>query len=157
MRDQDRFSPIAIVGIGAMFPGRGSTAGYWKDIVEGVDTTRDIPDTHWLIEDFYDPDPSQRDKTYCRRGAFIPAFPFDPIAFGTPPQVIETTDTVQLIALYVAKQVLDEARSTFRQVDPERTSVVLEAPGRVAATLGELAALDSHRPVAVVKNHTSQE
>ncbi len=36
----------------------------------------------------------------------------------------------------------------------ERTSVVLEAPGRVAATLGELAAADSHRPVAVVRELT---
>ena len=36
----------------------------------------------------------------------------------------------------------------------ERTSVVLEAPGRVAATLGELAAADPERPVAVVRELT---
>ena len=36
----------------------------------------------------------------------------------------------------------------------ERTSVVLEAPGRVAATLGELAAVDPERPVAVVRELT---
>jgi 16S rRNA (cytidine1402-2'-O)-methyltransferase len=36
----------------------------------------------------------------------------------------------------------------------ERTSVVLEAPGRVAATLGELSAADADRPVAVVRELT---
>jgi 16S rRNA (cytidine1402-2'-O)-methyltransferase len=36
----------------------------------------------------------------------------------------------------------------------ERTSVVLEAPGRVAATLSELAAVDPGRPVAVVRELT---
>jgi 16S rRNA (cytidine1402-2'-O)-methyltransferase len=36
----------------------------------------------------------------------------------------------------------------------ERTCVVLEAPGRVAGTLAELAALDSERPVAVARELT---
>jgi 16S rRNA (cytidine1402-2'-O)-methyltransferase len=36
----------------------------------------------------------------------------------------------------------------------ERTTVVLEAPGRVAATLAELAAADPERPVAVVRELT---
>ena len=36
----------------------------------------------------------------------------------------------------------------------ERTTVVLEAPGRVAATLAELAAVDPARPAAVVRELT---
>jgi 16S rRNA (cytidine1402-2'-O)-methyltransferase len=36
----------------------------------------------------------------------------------------------------------------------ERTTVVLEAPGRVAATLADLAAVDAARPVAVVRELT---
>jgi 16S rRNA (cytidine1402-2'-O)-methyltransferase len=35
-----------------------------------------------------------------------------------------------------------------------RTTVLLEAPGRVAATLGDLAAIDPERPVAVVRELT---
>ena len=119
-------TPIAVVGIGAMFPGRGTTAGYWQDIVEARDTVREIPETHWRVEDYYHEDQSQPDMTYSRRGAFIPDFSFDPLEFGTPPAVIETTDTVQLLALYVAKQVLAEAsHAGFRDVDRERTSVIL--------------------------------
>ena len=126
MTDKANLPPIAVVGLGTLFPGRGTTVGFWRDIVEGVDTVTDVPETHWLVDDYYDPDPSVPDKTYSRHGAFIPHFAFDPMRFGTPPQVLETTDTVQLLALYVADQVLKEARSAeFADIDPDRTSVVL--------------------------------
>ena len=39
-------------------------------------------------------------------------------------------------------------------MEDERTSVVLEAPGRVAGTLAEMAALDAGRPAAVVRELT---
>jgi len=141
-------TPIAVVGIGAMFPGRGTTAGYWQDIVEARDTVTEIPETHWRVEDYYHEDQSQPDMTYSRRGAFIPDFSFDPLEFGTPPAVIETTDTVQLLALYVAKQVLAEAmHDGFRDVDRERTSVIL---GVAAGTelIGDMASR-LNRPIWV--------
>jgi len=87
-RDIDRNEPIAITGISAMFPGRGTTSGLWRDIVEGADTIRDIPESHWLIDDFHDPDPRATDKTYSKRGAFIPAFAFEPMEFGLPPNTL---------------------------------------------------------------------
>ncbi|MEO4044839.1 SDR family NAD(P)-dependent oxidoreductase [Hoeflea sp. CAU 1731] len=119
-------TPIAIVGLGSMFPGRGTDIGYWRDILEARDVTSDVPETHWRVEDYYDPDPKTPDMTYSKRGAFIPSFAFDPIEFGTAPAVVQTTDTVQLIALYVAKRVLAEAtRTSFDKFDTDRTSVIL--------------------------------
>ncbi|MFP5513442.1 MAG: SDR family oxidoreductase [Alphaproteobacteria bacterium] len=118
--------PIAIVGIGAMFPGSGTTHGFWRDILAGRDCIGDVPATHWLVEDFYDPDPTARDKTYCRRGAFLPPATLDPLEFGIPPQALSATDTAQLLALIVAKETLDEAcRTQFRDIDRSRTSIVL--------------------------------
>ncbi|AWB07031.1 3-oxoacyl-ACP reductase (plasmid) [Azospirillum humicireducens] len=118
--------PIAIVGIGAMFPGSGTTHGFWRDILAGRDCVGDVPATHWLVEDFYDPDPTARDKTYCRRGAFLPPATLDPLEFGIPPQALSATDTAQLLALIVAKETLDEAcRTQFRDIDRSRTSIVL--------------------------------
>ncbi|WP_049975880.1 type I polyketide synthase [Azospirillum sp. B506] len=118
--------PIAIVGIGAMFPGSGTTHGFWRDILTGRDCIGDIPASHWLVEDYYDPDPTARDKTYCRRGAFLPPATLDPLEFGIPPQALSATDTAQLLALIVAKEVLDEAcRTQFRDIDRSRTSIVL--------------------------------
>jgi acyl transferase domain-containing protein len=109
-----------------MFPGRGDTLGFWRDILEGADTISDVPPTHWLIEDHYDPDPAAPDKTYGKRGGFLRPQSFDPLAFGVPPAQLSATDTAQLLALIVAKDVLDQARrTTFKGLDPERTSVVL--------------------------------
>ena len=117
---------IAIVGMGAMFPGRGDTLGFWRDIAEGVDTLGPVPPTHWLIEDYYDADPRTKDRTYGRRGGFLSPTGFDPLAFGIPPNQIEATDTAQLLALIVAQQALDEAEAASNGViDRSRTSCVL--------------------------------
>ena len=117
---------IAIVGMGAMFPGRGDTLGFWRDIAEGVDTLGPVPPTHWLIEDYYDADPRTKDRTYGRRGGFLSPKGFDPLAFGIPPNQIEATDTAQLLALIVAQQALDEAEAASNGViDRSRTSCVL--------------------------------
>ena len=55
---------------------------------------------------------------------------------------------------FLPRKGAERRRRTAALMAEERTSVVLEAPGRVAATLGELAALDPERPVAVVRELT---
>ena len=32
------------------------------------------------------------DKTYCKRGGFIPSVDFNPVEFGIPPNILEVTD-----------------------------------------------------------------
>ncbi|MEQ9315332.1 MAG: beta-ketoacyl synthase N-terminal-like domain-containing protein, partial [Henriciella sp.] len=127
MNDRQKYSgDIAVVGLGAMFPGRGDTLGFWKDIAEGVDTLGPVPPTHWLIEDYYDADVRAADKTYGRRGGFLSPKGFDPIQFGIPPNQIDATDTAQLLALIVAQQALDEAETaTEGAIDRKRTSCIL--------------------------------
>lgn len=124
--------PIAVVAIGSIFPGRGDTTGFWRDIVEGVDTFTSVPSTHWLTGDFYDSDKSARDRTYGSRGAFLPPTSFDPLAFGVPPNSLSSTDTAQLLALVAARSVLDDMeRETNGPLDKSRASVIL---GVAAAT-----------------------
>ncbi len=121
-----RAEPIAIVGMGAIFPGRGDTTGFWRDIFEGRDLLSDTPATHWLLEDYYDPNPSTPDKTYGRRGGFLSPVAFDPLAFGIPPAQLQTTDSAQLLALIAAKMTLDDAeRDSGGKIDRSRTSVIL--------------------------------
>ena len=54
-------TPIAIVGVNAIFPGSADRDGFWRDILEGTDLIEDIPASHWLIEDYYDADLTARD------------------------------------------------------------------------------------------------
>ena len=123
---QIRAEPIAIIAMGALFPGRGTTHGFFADLIEGRDCIGDVPETHWLIEDYYDPDPSAKDKTYGRRGGFLRPQSFNPARFGLPPNSLSSTDSSQLLALMVADQVMADVESaTKTPVDRDRTSVVL--------------------------------
>lgn len=122
----DPAAPIAVVGMGAIFPGRGDSNGFWRDICEGRDLLSDTPETHWLLDDYYDPNPLARDRTYGRRGGFLPPVAFDPLAFGIPPAALQTTDTAQLLALVAAKMTLDDVeQGTAGRYDRSRTSVIL--------------------------------
>lgn len=117
--------PIAIIAMGALFPGRGTSHGFVRDIIEGVDTLGPVPESHWRIEDYYDADPKAPDRTYGRRGGFLSPKVFDPMAFGIPPGQIASTDTAQLLSLLVADKVMRDVEAAGGPVDRERTSVVL--------------------------------
>ncbi|WP_437715756.1 SDR family NAD(P)-dependent oxidoreductase [Sorangium sp. So ce448] len=121
-----RIPHIAVVGVSAIFPGSLDAHGFWRDILSGTDLITDVPSTHWLVEDYYDPDPSAPDKTYAKRGAFLKNVPFDPLEWGVPPSIVPATDTTQLLALIVAKRVLeDAAQGQFESMNRERMSVIL--------------------------------
>ncbi|MEY4763711.1 MAG: hypothetical protein RI907_384 [Pseudomonadota bacterium] len=135
----DRDVPIAVVGASALFPGSVGSGSFWNNILAGRDFMGDVPPANWLIEDYFDPKPGTPNKTYARRGAFLPPVPFDPLEHGLPPRQLSTTDTAQLLALIVAQQVLDDAASVqFGRVDRQAISVIL---GVASATelLGDMA------------------
>lgn len=120
------YVPIAIVGVAALFPGSKDCEGFWRDIVTGKDLLSEVPPTHWLIDDYYDPDPSMPDKIYAKRGSFLGKIDFDPLEFGIPPTNLAATDTSQLLALIVAKSVLEEAsQNQLDRLNRERVSVIL--------------------------------
>ncbi|MGN5635531.1 beta-ketoacyl synthase N-terminal-like domain-containing protein, partial [Streptomyces sp. AC154] len=118
--------PVAVVGVGALVPGATDAAGYWRIVTGGRDLMTEVPASRWSVADHYDPDPAAPDKTYARRGAFLPEVDFDPMAYGVPPTSLPTTDTSQLLALMVADQVLKDVGGPGR-VDRDRTGVVLGA------------------------------
>src|SRR5262249_27177650 len=119
-------SPIAVVGVSALFPGSVDKTSFWRNILEGTDLLSDVPETHWLISDYYDSDPSAPDKTYAKRGGFLPEIDFDPMEWGVPPSIVPATDSNQLLSLIVAKQVLeDAANGQFSGIDREKMSVIL--------------------------------
>lgn len=117
---------IAVVGVGSILPGASNALQFWREIIKGKDLITEVPSDHWDINDFYDKDPHAKDKTYCRRGGFIPHIEFDPIEWGIPPQNLIATDTSQLLGLIVAKEVLkDTYDGKFMGVDLSRASVIL--------------------------------
>ena len=57
-------TPIAVVGVSALFPGSTDARGFWKDILDGRDLITDVPPSHWLIEDYTQGCVSQGDGTW---------------------------------------------------------------------------------------------
>ncbi|QHN35187.1 hypothetical protein GII31_10125 [Gordonia pseudamarae] len=109
----------------AIYPGETGLDGYWRTVSGGRDAITEVPPTHWLIDDYYDADPSVPDKTYCKRGGFIDPVPFDPVKFGLPPASLQTTDSAQILALIAAKQVLDKVTGGREDFDLDRTDIIL--------------------------------
>ncbi|MBW4528439.1 MAG: SDR family NAD(P)-dependent oxidoreductase [Phormidium tanganyikae FI6-MK23] len=102
-------TPIAIIGMASLFPQAKNLQEYWNNIVQKTDCITDVPASRWNIDDYYDPDPTAPDKTYCKRGGFIPDIDFNPMEFGLPPNILEVTDIAQILSLIVAKQALKDA------------------------------------------------
>ncbi|MCC5632189.1 hypothetical protein LC613_31525 [Nostoc sphaeroides CHAB 2801] len=129
--------PIAIIGMSALFPKAKNLQEYWDNIIGKVDCITDIPTSRWNIDDYYDPDPTVPDKTYCKRGGFIPDIDFNPLEFGLPPNILEVTDIAQLLSLVVAKAAMEDAgygesknfTSDIHDKLRQRTGVVLGVIG----------------------------
>ncbi|MFI6996531.1 SDR family oxidoreductase [Nocardia sp. NPDC050175] len=118
---------IAVTGISSLMPGSVDVSGFWRDVLAGRDLMTDVPPSHWLLDDYYDPDPKASDKTYARRGAFLSPTSYDPLAYGTPPTTLPATDVAQLLALPVAERALRDAAGggELAAAVRERTGVII--------------------------------
>ncbi|MBO1347299.1 MAG: hypothetical protein EBE86_007825 [Hormoscilla sp. GUM202] len=130
LRELKRKTPVAIIGMACILPQASSLQAYWENIIGKVDCITEVPPSRWNIDDYYNPDPGSPDKTYCKRGGFIPEIDFNPMEFGLPPNILEVTDVAQLLAVVVAKQAIkdagyEQASESIRQ----RTGVVLGVGG----------------------------
>ncbi len=125
-----RPTPVAIIGIGCLFPGADNVESFWANLQDGVDAIADVPPTHWRPEDYFDKDPKKPDHTYAARGGFLSPVDFPALEMGISPNILEATDTTQLLGLLVAKQALEVAGyGAGREFDRNRVSVILGVTG----------------------------
>lgn len=126
--------PIAIVGAGALFPGAGSAAELWRNVLEGVDAIGDVPPGRWDPAVYYDPGAYGRepesDRFYCRRGGFVDELAtVDPARFGIVPAAVRGMEPDHLLALRVAGDAIADAGGAERLPDRSRIGVVLGRGG----------------------------
>ena len=104
-----RKTPVAVIGMSSLFADAKNVEDFWNNIIQAKDSITDVPENRWRIEDYYDPDPTVPDKTYCKRGGFLPDIDFNPMEFGLPPNILEVTDASQLLALVAARDAFEHA------------------------------------------------
>jgi acyl transferase domain-containing protein/NAD(P)H-dependent flavin oxidoreductase YrpB (nitropropane dioxygenase family) len=120
---------VAIVGIGCILPGAADIPTFWANIVDKVDAVTEVPPSRWDWHRYFDPDRAAADKVYSRWGGFIDDVPFDPVAFGMPPNSLRSIEPFQLLGLLTAQAALRDAGYGERPFPRERTSVILGAGG----------------------------
>jgi polyketide-type polyunsaturated fatty acid synthase PfaA len=129
-----RKTPVAVIGMSSLFADAKNIEEFWNNIVQAKDSITDVPADRWSIDDYYDPDPMVPDKTYCKRGGFLPDIDFNPMEFGLPPNILEVTDASQLLALIAARDAFEHAgygkKSTkFSAEIKSKTGVLLGVGG----------------------------
>ena len=123
-------TPLAIVGMGCLFPKAQGAKEFWANIKNRVDGITEIPASHWSPEDYFDKDPKRPDFTYARRGGFLSPVEFDPAEFGISPNTLEATDSAQLLGLVAAQMALrDAGYGPEKEYDRSRVSVILGVTG----------------------------
>ncbi|MBA8951869.1 beta-ketoacyl synthase N-terminal-like domain-containing protein [Actinomadura namibiensis] len=128
--------PIAIVGVGAVFPGAGSAAALWRNVRAGTDAITEVPAHRWDPDLYYDPDAHRAaprgDRFYCRRGGFVDDLAtFDPARFGIMPAAVAGMEPDQLLALRTAAEALADAGGAERLPDRARVGVVIGRGGYI--------------------------
>lgn len=120
--------PIAIVGIGCRFPGANHVHSYWQLLQDGKDAVREIPADRWSLPEFYDSDPSQPGKHYCRQGGFLDQIDqFEPEFFGIAPREAVYIDPQQRLLLEVLWEALEDAALPPAQLSGTKTGVFVGA------------------------------
>jgi malonyl CoA-acyl carrier protein transacylase len=117
---------IAVVGLGAILPDADDTPSFWQNILSKKYSITDVPSDRWNVDLYFDPDPSAVDKTYCKIGAFVRNFKFDPLKNGIaiPPKVLTVMDTAQQWAIAASQQALKDYGYPEKKLDPTRVAVI---------------------------------
>ncbi len=118
--------PVAIVGMGGIFPGAKSIEDFWRNIVTCVDMTRKVPENRWIAapETMYHRDPMP-DKAYSLRACFVDPFSIDLSGLDLDPQLIGQLDPLYHFVLHAGRDAFLDCKSD--SLDKNRTGVILAA------------------------------
>ena len=117
---------VAIIGMAAIFPSAPDVATLWQNIVSKVDAITDVPADRWETDIFFDPDSTENDRVYCKRGGYLGELAeFNPLDFGIMPVAVDGGDPGQFLALKVAYQALADAGYVERPLNRERVEIIL--------------------------------
>jgi acyl transferase domain-containing protein len=126
----DHQTGVAIVGVGALFPGAPDAPTFWRNIVGSVDALTAIPPARWDPATYYQADSSSSDRFYCRRGGFLDELAsFDPTRFGIMPSTVDGAEPDQLLALSTAAEAIADAGGESALPDRSRIGVVVGRGG----------------------------
>jgi PfaB family protein len=110
-------SPIAVVGLSCLFPGAATPDDFWRNLINGVDSTSPATAAQFGVDPAIYHDPARRtaDTTYFLRGGFV----------TTQVDIPEGMDKASGWSLYVAREALKDAGLSDRADVLARCGVIL--------------------------------
>ncbi|MDY6822583.1 MAG: beta-ketoacyl synthase N-terminal-like domain-containing protein [Thermodesulfobacteriota bacterium] len=119
------YQPIAIVGMGGVFPGAPDTRALWENIIQGVDAITEIPSHRWVVppDEIYSPK-FARDKAFSKRAGVID-LAFDGEGFEIDSAFLRSLDPLYHFTLAAAREAFDQ--SVASTISRRTTGVVLAA------------------------------
>ncbi|MBI3296867.1 MAG: acyltransferase domain-containing protein [Elusimicrobia bacterium] len=118
--------PVAIVGIGGVFPKALTLDAYWANIRAKVCAAEDVPPGRWLLgrEAAFAAEPRPgRDKVYSTKACLVSGFKFDPAGFDLDASLLERLDPVFHFALHAGRQAWGDAVTAG--LDRRRVGVIM--------------------------------
>ena len=115
---------IAIVGIGALFPGSTDVGQFWNHVRAGHDLAREVPAGRWALptQQVYSKTPAP-DRVYSTRGCFVDDFNFDPTGLNLSPALLAGLDPMFHLLLGAGQSAWNDAITG--SIDPRRAGVII--------------------------------
>lgn len=125
-----RTPPIAIVGMAGIFPGAMDISRFWRNIVQKVDASADVPRDRWVLEaDSVIDAAAKPDKAFNNRACLIRDFHFNAAGLDLDPALAEALDPLHQLVLHTGRAAMADVkpnRDTAR-LPREKTGVILAA------------------------------
>ncbi len=123
--DQNDRGALAIVGMGAIYPGARTIDHLWDVFREGHDQKSEVAPQRWKKNLACEPASNELWKVPTARGGFINDFEYDWKRHRVPPKQIASADPLQFMLLDAADQALKDSGYDARPFDRKRTGVIV--------------------------------
>jgi len=123
--ENEKYEPIAIIGMGCRYPGSvDNSASYWDLLAGGKSGIREMTNERWNADEYYDPDRAAPGKMYTKAMGVVDNLDeFDADLFGIAPIEAESMDPQQRILLEVCWQAFEDAGIKVPELNGSKTSV----------------------------------
>jgi len=117
--------PIAVVGIGGIFPDAPDLGRFWGNISNRRCASREIPAGRWILPpaEAFDPARPAADKVYCAKACLIDGFRLDFDGLELEAGFLSRLDPVFHLALHAARSAWRDART--EGLDRSRVGVII--------------------------------
>ena len=116
---------LAIVGMGAIYPGARTIDHLWDVFREGHDQKSEVAPQRWKKNLAYEPASNEMWKVPTATGGFINDFEYDWKRHKVPPKQIASADPLQFMLLDAADQALKDSGYDVKAFDRKRTGVIV--------------------------------